>query len=89
LGGKIDDDDDPDESESGDQLPVERDNGASNFMSQFGWIYNATIVADHERITLDETFNLPTIQFLNDLAFLKAKSDHENYLMKKSVGKIH
>lgn len=58
-------------------------------MQQFGWIYNATMVAEHERLTLDETYQLPTIQFLNDLAYLKAKSEHDSYLMKKASGKIH
>lgn len=90
LGGSIDNNDDADdEPGSRDELPVGRENGVPNFMQQFGWVYNATMVSEHERITLDAAFNLPVIQFLNDLAFLKAKSEHEAYLMKKSIGKVH
>lgn len=54
-----------------------------NFMAKFGWIYQATIVAEHEKIKLDEVYQLPTIQFLNDLSYLKAKSAYENEQIKK------
>ena len=41
------------------------------FNRYYGWIYSATQVAEHERITLDQAFELPVLQFLNDLAYLK------------------
>lgn len=47
------------------------------FNKRYGWIYSATQVAEHERITLDKAFELPVRQALNDLAFLKAKAKYE------------
>ena len=50
------------------------------FNKQYGWIFSATQIAEHERISLDKTFELPVIQALNDLAYLKSKG---NYLEKQ------
>jgi len=60
---------------------------ASGFMHHYGWIYQTKLVADFEGITLDQAFNLPVINFLNDLAYLKAKMEHDNELIRKSYGK--
>ena len=51
--------------------------GGSNFMQQFGWQYCAKSVADHENITVDQSYELTTIQFLNTLSYLKAKADFD------------
>jgi hypothetical protein len=61
--------------------------GVSGFMHHYGWIYQAKLVADHEGITLDQAFNLSVLNFLNDLAYLKAKTEHDNELIRKSYGK--
>jgi hypothetical protein len=60
---------------------------ASGFMHSYGWIYQTKLVAEFEGITLDQAFNLPVINFLNDLAYLKAKIEHDNELIRKSYGK--
>ncbi len=52
-------------------------------MRQFGWIYQATLVAEHERIKLEEVYQMMTIQFLNALSYLKAKAEHEKEQRKK------
>jgi hypothetical protein len=60
------------------------------FVSQYGWQYQVSIIAEHERIPLAQAYELPVIQFLNGLAYLKAKNAHEDYLRKKASGKtIH
>jgi len=46
------------------------------FNKQYGWIFSATQVAEHERITLDAAFQLPVIQALNDLSYLKSKGKY-------------
>jgi hypothetical protein len=51
--------------------------GGSNFMRDFGWQYCTKSVADHENITVDESYELTTIQFLNTLSYLKAKADYD------------
>jgi hypothetical protein len=63
-----------------------RDNG-SGFMQRFGWIYQATLIAEHERIKLSEVYELPTIQALNDLSYLKSKNAHDREQIKKIHGK--
>lgn len=47
------------------------------FVEQYGWIYSATQVAEHERIKLDEAFDLPVIQALNVLAYLKSYQSYQ------------
>ena len=51
--------------------------GGSNFMRNFGWQYCAKSVADHENITVDQSYELVTIHFLNTLSYLKAKADYD------------
>lgn len=46
---------------------------SSEFDRTYGWIYNATMVAELERIKLDDAWELPVLQFLNDLSYLKIK----------------
>lgn len=53
------------------------------FIKLYGWIYSATQVAQHEGITLDAAFALPTRQALNDLAFIKAKGKYEAEQLRK------
>lgn len=60
----------------------EADEGGSEsietvFAKHYGWIYSATLVADHERITLDQAFELPVRQFLNAMAYCKMKEKLE------------
>ena len=62
---------------------VSGDVEGNDFNRRYGWIYSATCVAEHERITLDEAFVLPVIQAFNDLAFLKAKGKYEMEQFKK------
>ena len=56
-------------------------------MREYGWIYQTKLVADHEKISLAESFELSTINFLNDLAYIKSKMEHDNELIKKQYGK--
>jgi hypothetical protein len=60
----------------------------SNFMRDFGWIYQASLVAEFERIPMEEVYDIPTLQFLNDLSFLKAKNEYEAEQLKKINGKV-
>jgi hypothetical protein len=61
----------------------------SNFMRFYGWIYQASLVAEFERIKMEEVYDLPTIQFLNDLAYLKAKAEHERLEMKRWQSRLN
>lgn len=59
----------------------------SNFMRHYGWFYQTELVAEYERVTLAEAYEIPALQYLNDLAYLKAKAEHERLEMKKAYGK--
>ncbi len=41
------------------------------------------LVAEHERITLDQAYELPVLQFINDLAYLKMKGKMEKAQMEE------
>lgn len=59
-------------------------------MRQFGWHYQTELVATYERVTLAQAWDLPTVQYLNALAYLKAKREHEEQQMKRlQHGAIH
>lgn len=67
---------------------IEEDTQADPFNKQWGWIYSATQVAKHERITLDQAFDLPIRQALNDLAFLKDKNEYDKQQLKRHARQI-
>lgn len=50
------------------------------FLTQYGWIFSATQVAEHEKITLDKAFGLPILQALNALAYLKSFGEYQKKL---------
>jgi len=53
------------------------------FQKSFGWIYAATTIANHNGIKLEEAYKLPVVRALNDLVYLKAKSDFDNFILKQ------
>ena len=53
-------------------------------MRVFGWHYQTELVAAYERVTLSEAWDLPTVQYLNALAYLKAKGEYEREQMKQA-----
>ena len=44
-----------------------------DFEKYFGWMYNIKCVSELEQCKMDEVYELPTRQFLNDLSYLKMK----------------
>ena len=79
LFGLIDEDDQGEQKES--------KNPETIFIENFGWIYSAKQVADMERIPLDSVYDLPVVQFLNDLSYLKQKRLVDEYQYKQSTEK--
>jgi len=53
------------------------------FIERYGWLYSAKQVADYEGIPLDKAYDLPVIQALNDLSYLKAKQNFDKWLSKQ------
>ena len=62
--------------EEGDEKP-------HPFIEQYGWLFSAKQVADYEGIPLDKVYDLPIIQALNDLSYLKAKQAFDKWLSKQ------
>jgi len=75
------------DEEGGEQ--VSGRSSTSGFMQHFGWFYQASLVAEYERIPLQEAYELNTLNFLNDLAYLKSKAEYESELIKQAYGKKH
>jgi len=57
------------------------------FAKHYGWIYSTSLVADIERITLDQAFELPIYQYLNGLAYSKMKQKLERKQMEDMTKK--
>lgn len=51
---------------------------ATAFSKIWGWIYNGKQVAEFENISLEEVWELPVNQFLNDLSYLKMLREVED-----------
>jgi hypothetical protein len=52
------------------------------FLKQWGWIFSAKEVAQHNGIKLDEAYNLPIIKALNDMCYLKSLSKYNEWQSK-------
>lgn len=54
------------------------------FNKRYGWIYCASTIAEYERITLEEAYDIPIRQALHDLTYLKARGKYELEQFKKN-----
>jgi hypothetical protein len=54
----------------------------NQFNKNYGWMYAATQVAKHERITLDQAMQLPIRQALNGLMYLKQLGKYHTEISK-------
>jgi hypothetical protein len=52
------------------------------FVDQYGWFFSAKQVAEYEGITLAQAFDLPIVQALNDLSYLKAFQSYQKHINK-------
>jgi hypothetical protein len=59
------------------------DRGGSKFIEYFGWQYSTKLIAEYENCTVSEAYELTTIECLNILSYLKAKTDYDNEQIKK------
>lgn len=76
------------EEQESDQAEVERN--TETFEARWGWIYNAELIKGFEGIELNKVWELPIIQALNGLAYLKDKGRNEKEQierMNKKYGK--
>lgn len=46
-------------------------------MYHFGWHYNTKQIADFNNITINEAWNIPTVEALNTLVYLK---EYDKYM---------
>lgn len=54
----------------------------ASFNDRYGWIYSASVLAEYQRIPLDDVYKLSARQALNALAYLKAKRKYDDLLSK-------
>jgi len=57
----------------------------TGFTLNFGWIYNAKVVSEFEAISVDDAMDLPVLQFLNDLNYIKTKRAFDEHQYRKST----
>jgi hypothetical protein len=58
------------------------------FHRDYGWIANAKMVSEFEGISLDQAWNLPTLQFLNDLTYIKLKIQYDELKVRQSTARV-
>jgi len=71
----------PKEVEPGEEKPMPEK--PHPFLEQYGWVFSATQVADFEGVTLSQAYDLPVIQALNAMAYLKSKAAYDEKLAKQ------
>jgi hypothetical protein len=69
--------DEVDHEEDLDELKKKQKLQKHPFVEFYGWEFSATQVAEHNKITLNAAYELPVIEALNNLAYLKSKQDYE------------
>ena len=57
--------------------------GGNAFIRIFGWQYTARLIAEQENISVKAVFEMSTIEALNTMAYMKAKSSYDREQMKK------
>jgi hypothetical protein len=65
------------EEQESNEAEVERN--TETFEARWGWVYNAELIKGFEGIELDKVWELPIIQALNALAYLKDKGRNERH----------
>ena len=71
------------ESISNGNDPGTSANGSGSFSEYYGWIYSTEQVAEFERISLEQAYELDILQYLNDLVYIKAKRKEEEKQIEK------
>lgn len=62
-------------SEQGDDKRGSRKAG-ERFMQVFGWHYTAEQIAEYQRIELNSVYEMPTIEAINAMSYLKGKAKY-------------
>ena len=52
-------------------------------MERWGWVFSTKQVADFNNITVNQTYDLNVIEYLNTLAYLKDYNKHKDNEYKK------
>ena len=61
----------------------EEESGKDSFTKYYGWIFATERVAEFERITLEQAYELKTLQFINDLVYINEKQKNEKKMMEE------
>jgi hypothetical protein len=57
--------------------------GGGAFIKVYGWHYTCYLVAAQENIGIKEVFEMNTIEFLNAMAYMKAKNSYDREQSKR------
>jgi len=53
------------------------------FIEQYGWLFSIESVAEYLRITINQTYEIGILEFLNALVYLKGKGKYNEWLSKQ------
>lgn len=53
-------------------------------MQQFGWQYTAKQIADWHNITVTEVYDMPTLEAVNTMSYLKGKASFDKEIARNS-----
>ncbi len=68
--------------------PIDEDDKVKTthpFIKNFGWVFSAKEVSNHLGITLNETFKISSVEFLNALVYLKSKGQYDKWVSKQKT----
>ena len=65
----------------------EQESGKDSFTKYYGWIFAAERVAEFERISLEQAYELMTLQFVNDLVYINEKQKNEKKMIEEMNAK--
>lgn len=68
--------------DEGDE-PGESGGGNNSFAANYGWIYSTEQVAELERISLDNAYDMNILQYLSDLVYIKEKQKNERKMIEE------
>ena len=61
----------------------ESESDKNSFATNYGWIYSTEQVAELERISLDNAYDMNILQYLSDLVYIKEKQKNERKMIEE------
>ena len=74
---------DDDRRQRNEDEDAEPDSGISEFNEKWGWVANVDAVANTMRLSWDDVYRMPAVEFLNVVCYRRDKAEEERMQMEK------